>query len=508
MAKKSSSGVETARIRNFAGGLNIRDAQQELALSESPDNWNVTLDERGGVQSRLGMIKYNSSAFNASLVVALYYWPSSAHVVTQSGTKLYLDTGATEFKTFTTSAPAAFADFNGKLWIVHPVDGLFQSDGTAVGTTAVAAGPTGTTMTVWQSRLVIAGNTTNTTRVYASGIADGTDWLTTAGHGWTNDIKEGSSDPVVALHGAAGIDIVGRPGLLVFKNRSAHRIYDSGTGAYTTIDSLRGAASSRAVGSIGNRTVALGEQGICITDGVGPLIPASNKEEPLWTPDQVAFDKISKWCLGVKGNRVRVSVPRFGSTANDLALEFHPEDGWIVAGSNAASCYALYTNNARKLLAGSPATAGRVYQFDSGGTDDGTAISSWFQTRWFELNDGFLTRLRRLRVIGRGAFQIATRIDYEASDHETLSPNLVGTSYVYDSASSKYDDVATYGSAIIEAFEDFYSPGTCKAISFRVSATTSTSDFAQPLLGAGNGVEVGAWALYGVDVNHIQLGLA
>jgi hypothetical protein len=61
------------RIRDFSGGLNLREAPPELAANESPDLWNVTLDERGGVAKRLGYTKVNGTPFSGGLVQNLHY---------------------------------------------------------------------------------------------------------------------------------------------------------------------------------------------------------------------------------------------------------------------------------------------------------------------------------------------------------------------------------------------------------------------------------------------------
>src|SRR3989304_1299026 len=40
-------------LPEFSGGLNLRDAPDELRANESPNLWNTTLDERGSVSQRL-----------------------------------------------------------------------------------------------------------------------------------------------------------------------------------------------------------------------------------------------------------------------------------------------------------------------------------------------------------------------------------------------------------------------------------------------------------------------
>lgn len=502
--------VQTARIRNFSGGLDIRDAPSELALSESPSAYNVTLDERGGVNKRLGFIKFNGSAFNASKVANTWYSTTLQKQITQSGTDLFPDASTVSFKTFTTSERVGFADFNGKLWIIHPTDGLFQSDGTAGGTALVAGGPKGSCIVPVQNRLVAYDIVNN--QLAASKIGDGTDWTTGAGHGWTNKIWEKDREPVVALALAPGTDVLGRPGLLAFKRRSAYRVYDFSDatgGAYTTIDWNVGAASALAIAGYSEKVILISERGIFYTNGTGALKPAWETSEPLWQPAQVAYDQIDKWCAGWKGDRIYFSLCRAGSTQNDLALEYHPQQGWIVPGSNAASCYATYQKNDQKLLTGSPGANGQVYEQQHGGSDDGAAIASRFQTRWFEPNDGFLTRMRRIRVIGRGAFSLYLRKDFHLSNDDLLSVNVSGTAGLYDDAAAVYDAAgALYGPLSSQDYQDFQSPGVCKAISFRVEETSTISSTGPQLLESGTAPEIGAWALYGIDLNHVRLGLA
>src|SRR5712691_4600637 len=90
-------------LLDFSGGWNIRDAAGQLAANESPDLYNCTLDERGGVGKRLGMVKYNGTAFKAALNQNGMYEPSLQAQITQTGDSLYKDTSTVAFKTFTTT---------------------------------------------------------------------------------------------------------------------------------------------------------------------------------------------------------------------------------------------------------------------------------------------------------------------------------------------------------------------------------------------------------------------
>ena len=405
------------RIRNFSGGLNLRDAPQELQPNESPDLWNATLDERGSATKRLGYTKANGNPFSSALVKNSFFWFSGSHRVWQVGAELYLDDAASPFYTFSTDARCGFADFKGKLWFIHPIDGLYQSDGTSGGTSSVAAGPKGTTIEPWQNRLMAAGDPAAPVTVYASAIADGTNWTITGTPppAWTNDIREGNDYPIVKIAAASGIDIAGRPGCLVFKRDphstkgSTHRMNDGDTGAYTTVDTAVGAASEGSVVNLFGRTIVLSPQGIFWTDGVGALKAASLQVSPIFHPSALATDKIDLIAGGAVGDRCYFSLPTIGASANTLALEYQPLEGWIVQGSNAMSCYC---SDGQTLWGGSPNVAGQTYRLLDGGSDDGADIDSYFQTAWFEPAGGFKIRFRRLSPLGRGSFDIDTRVDF------------------------------------------------------------------------------------------------
>src|SRR5450759_907364 len=96
----------------------------QLGPTESPDVWNGVGNERGGVECRLGYAKYNSgdnTPYQAALVSYIYIWAKTGDKLVQCGAKLYKNTSTTSFKTFTSTARCAMADFLGKVYIIHPV---------------------------------------------------------------------------------------------------------------------------------------------------------------------------------------------------------------------------------------------------------------------------------------------------------------------------------------------------------------------------------------------------
>lgn len=493
------------RIRDFSGGLNLREAPPELAANESPDLWNVTLDERGGVVKRLGYTKVNSSVFSGGLVQNLHYSGTLSNLVTHAGSSLYLGTTNTARQTFSTGARGGLCDFAAKVWAVHPVDGVYSSpDG--ITWTHIASSPPGTSIVPWQNRLIVCGDPANPTRVSACAIGDGTDWATTAGHGWNNEIRENPNDgsALLCLAAASGVDIAGRPGLIACKRDSTYRIYDSSTGAYQTLDPNIGAASAKSVTTSFGKTIILSRFGVFWTDGVAPLQKASARVDPLFTPAALAEAQLDLCAAGSFGDRCYFSIPRFGQTANDLALEYHPIEGWITAGSNAATCYATYAASTQALYSGSPTVSGQVFQQLSGGSDNGAAIASWFQTKWFEPTEGFFTRFRSAKALGRGSFDLYTRKDYETGQgiHRTVA--IVPGGFVWG--------VGVWGTGVwgpstyIGYSDPMPSLGTGRSVSFRVEETSTSTSTAPALLGTGATATVGAWGLAGLDLLYVALG--
>jgi hypothetical protein len=491
-------------VRDFSGGPNIRDAASELAANEGMDSWNVSFDERGGVGSRLGYVKRNGLVYPGGLVQNIYYSGLLQSEVVQAGAVLYLGTSTTACKTFTTADRVGFADFGSRLCVIHPVDGVWTStDGITYTHVTDIHAPLGNCLFPWQNKLFCAGNPTNPARVTWSAAGDPTTWAGTD----FNELREKDNEQVVALAGASGVDIQGRQGLLAFKRRSSYRIFNSATGEYSTLDTTVGAASALSVVSIENDTFTLCEKGIFVTNGVAAEQDMGLRWLPLWDASQINYSQLNLCCAGRRGNRAYFSLPRAASTANDLSIELIPSTGSLSPGSNAMSCYTAYGLNTELLLGGSPTVSGQAYQLYSGGTDDGAAIPSRFQTRWFEPSGGFLTQLWQIRLQMRGAFQMAIRKDFATYDFLAQPVTQPAGGILYDSG-LHYDTGALYNDPGEQSTVPLFGWGVCRQFSLKISASTSTTWLGDQLFAQGPNTVHGAWALYGLNALYMPLGWA
>jgi hypothetical protein len=325
-----------------------------------------------------------------------------------------------------------------------------------------------------------------------------------------NDLIEKDEQPIVCLRGASGQDVIGQPGLLAFKRRSAYRITDSDTGAYVTIDPQVGAASNAAAAVVLGRVYTLSMAGIAWTDGRGPMRIETDKLRPLWTPEQLAFDHPELWVLGRRQGHIVASVPTVGKTACDLALEHYPgskpESAATTLGSNAASCYAPLTLNTEKLLSGHPTKPGQVYENGKGGTDDGVPIRSWFQTFWWTVSPERLARIRSAIFEGHGDLTAFVRFDYSLGLGDPRSIAIdPGSGFKWNSG-WKWNDGTAWGP---EGFAGYSEPepslGVGRVISFRLEATSTVTFPAAPVTGAELAPVRGAWAVYAIHLKTVPL---
>jgi hypothetical protein len=237
------------------------------------------------------------------------------------------------------------------------------------------------------------------------------------------------------------------------------------------------------------------------------MVNASDRLLPLWDPAQVNLAQLALWCAGRKGNRALFSLTRGTSTANDLALEFHPDQDWIAPRSDAMSCYATVGGASEILYGGSPTVNGQIFQLESGGTDNGAAITGRLQTRWFELNAGFEAVLWQIRIHGRGLGTMTVRKDYASAGGDDYSFDLTGNLNKYDTG-LKYDAGNLYAIPAFQNTEPFYNPGICRQFSLLFTFSSSTTVSGPQVLGAGNAPQVGSFGLYGIEWLYVPLGLS
>jgi hypothetical protein len=486
--------------RNFQGGLNIKDAPSELAENQFIDASNITIDDRGALWKRLGHLQRWTAFGSSNVAQNIFNWESRGNIVSQIGAGMHVNNGAA-FLTWSTSDRCGMTEFNNNLMLVHPVDGFRIYDGTTV-TGPFTNSPKGNTLVSWQNKVWSGGDPVNPARVTWCTAGTPATWGV---NDWI-EIRDVDSTKITNLTGGSGVDISGRPGLLVFKEGSSYRMHDSATGAYVTLDPSVGCASDLASVAAFGRIYVINDRGIFWTDGNRPMIEASTLVNPFFNATYLNTSRSDLMAAGRRGDRLYFSVPRASATVNGLELEFSPRGEWTVPHSVPATAYATQHGGAA-MLKGSTTQNGIVLDTHVGGTDNGTAIASYFQTRWIEPNAGNKARIRRLRAIGKGQFSLNVYKDYQDVTSVASRPiNIQTPGVLYDDGELYDDPDSLYAGIGFQAYDDLHSWGTAQAISVRIEESSSITQLQRPFLGSSVSPVTGAWNLTQINMRAIDLG--
>ncbi len=380
----------------------MRDSPNQLRPNESALAFNWTLDERGSLKRRGGCTNVVALPGTAGTVVDIFYsevlnlWLC----VRESTTKKLFSRPGDLSGSWTdrgqiasaVSARAVFADWPGTT--PYTIIGTDIADGsnggiyTFDGTTLTKRSTDRTTaLAVWQNKAWTASaETTARTRLWRSPAGDPTTFSDFV------DLREKDASPLTALGVVGGA-------LLAFKKRSAYRINDAATGAYSTIDTAAGCVNPRALAALRGRLYTWGADGIYAADGIGPLKNVGDKLQPLFSDATTDGTTI---CAGVY--RERVVFAGIIANSNKL-IEYHPAQGWAVRHYLASTSQDGLSSLARKdaTLYGAISDGDDLFSMFTAtpGADDGTFYSAEWQTPWLLPNSGMLARLQRLRVQGR-----------------------------------------------------------------------------------------------------------
>jgi hypothetical protein len=486
-------------LSEFTGGWNTVAADSLLRNNESANMLNFTMDEMGALTKRLGFQLLSTAP---GQITMMFWWDTKKRLIAQVGATLHYS-DAPNFSTWTEFLDLggayydrmAMCDFQGNLVIVHPAFGVYIWDGFTPAAGLVSGSPKGFCCAVWQNKVWVAGDYDLPTRFWASNAGRADLWTIDKDY---NEAREKDNAPITAMGSGQGMDDLGRPSLMLLKKNWWGRVNDpkSGTtfGQYTTLHNDAGASGPGAVTSSPEGLLyAIHAHGIYATDGRSQPAYLSKNIENLFATNNLDFAQQHHWVAGRWRDRVVFGVTTHGHSTPNLLLEHHPAMGWIVPHSIPCTALAVYDNDGDRRLFVSDPVNGNIYSLFKGWSDNGADISAHYETPWIPLGDGYLSRLRRVRVDARGLFNLYTRGDYSTDP---------GRLNVYDG------DLPSIWSSREHPFDDFYSHGVMKTVKFRVEETSQTAAYGRSLLSDGTQPEIGSMALYGLLLDFVRLGYA
>lgn len=440
--------MTVANLTRFDGGLNLRDSLELLAPNETPDAVNMTLTTRGSAWVRNGCANAIALPGNSGAVAFIHYSaaldqflcvrqdtgvPQNMNLFSRPGdlSGSWTSRGIVgAYSGQATGQGAAFIDFPGnppKVVLVTPVlsgggvGGVFTWDGTTL--TNVSTTVRGSTIALWHDRAWVgcypsSDANGNPTSLFFSAIGDPATWSTTL---QANQLREKDASQITAIGVIGG-------GLLAFKKRSAYRISDSNTGAYTTIDNAVGCIGPRAVVGLKGRLYSWAADGLYEFDGIGPGRNVGDKARPLFATDAAIAGGTPFIAGGRLEDRVLFAYPSSQGGNNDRLLEYSPDHGWLMkhelaaAGQNEVSSF---TSKENTLYAAVTDGDDLFKMFtETPGADDGTNFTS--NIKIAPINRGRLHRLQRVRVYGKAASagtntkELRTYLDWSTAVRDTF----------------------------------------------------------------------------------------
>lgn len=511
----------SAKTVGWAGGVNIRDAVNQLSPDELRKAENVVLDEKGGLSKRKGCQSNGTIGIGGERILQLYtfYRGTTAPQVlayTNQG-KLYYTTDPnanpvvwTQIATgLSTTVPFSFETFNSKAYMGNGVDSYASWDGATYVTFPTT--PKGKYLRLWKDTMFISGITGLPDRVYESAAGDAENWPVAS---WI-DIAKGDGDLVVALASDGFFLIVG-------KRDRAFVIYDPVSLANRIVDFEKGFESHFAVKQFEGILYYLSRRGICLWYGDAPSKIISEKLDPLFDPTIIAIEALQQAQAYSIDNRIGFALPEVGNATNTIVIEYYPRLAGVTPFGNRgygpfvfhrmpAQCFTrVRTGATDRLFAGHNAANKFLRVFADVGTDDGVAFTGTGETGAIDLSQPGLTKyIRRLRLLCRGKFNVFILRNFQASIYRTMLADASAAQDLWDSVGDVWG-TGTWGpDSIIKELELSNPDAYGRYFTFRFQDAAEVGTGLQLLaVGASDRTLVaGEWGIYGMLVEGSLLGV-
>jgi len=264
-----------------------------------------------------------------------------------------------------------FATMNDIIYIVNGVNTNREWTGTGAATTQGGSPPIAKYVFVHKNRMFLAGNTTNPSRLYFSNLGDGEIWDVLD----FIDVGKGDGDVITALFTLLDT-------LIIFKTNSIWMLSGSTSADFILrmITNEAGCASQKSISSVRNNTIAhLATDGIRVFDG---LKTATVSDRITGTFEGLNLTKLSVAESVEFDHHYYLAVPEGAAVTNDCVLVFDlVRAAWTVYRGMNVGFWVVWRRYNRDFLVFGDSDVGQVYEYPSGFSDDGTAISSYFVTK-------------------------------------------------------------------------------------------------------------------------------
>jgi len=497
MAKRD---FRLATLESFAGGLNLRADQFDLAENESPDMMNVSVDPRGGVAMRSGIDRRNSTALSADVKgiwgfhtddginqLMVNYGTAVAHSASGNFTAF------TNITTRTAGSRVYGVTFNNVAYGVSYDKVSFKWDGSTdadLGTTIDGSAgnmPKAQYIAAWNNFVWVGNIEGEKFRLRWSNLNDAEKWSAAD----YVDIDKGEhGDYITGLvpHGDR---------LIVCKNDSTYAVFgfDSDSFQVVTLSNRVGSiALSSPVSTPYGVFMWHGHSGVYLYDGER-FHWVFSKLQPAIDDGRISFTNPPQ--LAWANNRLYVSVDWTASGATvRRTLVYDPSLGeagaWTMTNIDAAPLYAYRPPNSTPIAVGGCVTnTGSVIHIDAedtrvtdrylGSTE--VHIDSHFTTPWITTKNPIVKKRwgkARMVTLAKSSIQLDVSIyrDFDkAQPYKTFEVAVAGrdSSSVWNTAEWDNADWGTAAEAVITDIKRLPTIGTAQAVSMRIDGPRETN---------------------------------
>lgn len=509
----------TIKTQGFQGGINLRDAADQLQPNELRKAENVVYDAAGGFAKRPGSRGMGTIGIAAERIISMYTFyrgTSNPQVLAHTNQgKMYYTNDVTANPTvwtqitagLSTTVPACFETENSKCYFA---EGTVMGSWDGAAYTTVVAAPAGIYfLRVWKDTMWGA-TLTNPDRVYSSSAGDPTTWPAAN----FVDILHGDGDKVACI-ASDGLF------LIVFKIHRAQVVYDPALFSNRTADFEKGCESHFSVVHMEDKLYYLSRLGVCWWQGDSSSRLISYKIDPLFNPDILDLSKLSSVQTYQRNDRCGWILPEVvaGGGTTYVIIEYYPRLGPIyqISGNIGpgpwsmhridVSCFTtVRQGGVENIYAGARSSNKMWWVFSPDGTDDGAVVNSTVESAPLDFGNPVLTKyFRRVTLLGRGKFNLQFKRNYQNQVYNTYTVDLSTGQTVWNSGNW---NVGAWGpdSNVKRKVQGVDLYGVAFSICITDSEiTTGTQLF--PVGSVDHSLVQGEWAIYQLAFDGFMLGL-
>jgi hypothetical protein len=443
-------GYTSYPFQGFGKGLDLLSKPDNVDPASCIDALNVTFSDRGAIEQRAGYDNLTAGLTNrVDSLEPFYTAAGTKQILAGCGTRLEaVNTSGTIVASATglTEGPYDFCRFgspneevayagNGKDTLRKWSGAAWSSPTATVDGVATKAMPKARYLCVQSpdNRLVATGFGTTTggpngsisspSHVYFSNAGAPESWETSGTTEHPNNSIQLTPGDGEAIQGA----IAWQNFVFVFKESKFFVFYGNATDGsgnpifnYRPVDNGIGCASPRTICADRNGVYFMGRLGVYRTTGQAPELISRNVE-PIWTGDISPFytggvllhSAITSSAAAVHEEQLYLSFPT--ESTNNRTLVYDPRAEWWSLYSIPASSLASFRIGPQAELAFGFASGEKMVgrHGPSYTNDDGTAISSYWRSGWFDLENPDVKTIRASKVWGSGKVFGAMAPDFQ-----------------------------------------------------------------------------------------------